>query len=421
MAHGDRADRLLAVMADHLIAAGLVKRHGRMRTDSTHVLAAVRKLNRVELVSETLRAALEGIAAADERWPASLITQGWAERYGRPARYDRLPKTKDELAAYVLEVGEDGMRLLRNVYQHDAPTRLHELRQVQMLRQVWIRSPWCCGGTRRVGHPACNDRRVVTSDQVELWGAELMGLGAPGRWPTADRPTCFHPQRETAHLLPSSIPDSPGEQMRIQDILQPRRAIREENRTPRIHPETMSALLAWALRFVETFAEDITAAFDEYLVLSERSGRSRMGRDLPPPRRLKGALTDDLRVLLSGYRERGRPLPGIRDKDGTLRVNLSHLGKVLDTARGALDAPSNRAVFAEMGLPVIEGAPLDAPVTGRLDDRPWHDATIDYTEAGFLSRHLSTACFIVISYLSGMRAGENGAELHLMQHSAGSE
>ncbi|MFF7845378.1 hypothetical protein ACFZC6_42580 [Streptomyces ossamyceticus] len=62
--------------------------------------------------------------------------------------------------------------------------------------------------------------------------------------------------------------------------------------------------------------------------------------------------------------------------------------------------------LAEMGLPVIEGAPLDAPVTGRLDGRPWRDAAIDYTEAGFLPRHLGTACFIVISYLSGMRAGE---------------
>ncbi|WDG33299.1 hypothetical protein N7925_35715 [Streptomyces sp. CA-278952] len=210
-------------------------------------------------------------------------------------------------------------------------------------------------------------------------------------------------------LLPEAdrLPQTPpwrGE--RIQDILQQRRAIREENRTPRIHPETMAALLGWALRFVETFAADITAAFDEHLVLSERSGRSRRGRNIPPSRRPKGALTDDLRALLADYREQGRPLPGFRDNDGTLRVNLSHLAKVLDTARGALDAPSNRAVFAEARLPVIEGAPLDAPVTGRLDGWPWHAATIEYTEAGPLTRHLSTACFIVISYLSGMSPGE---------------
>lgn len=83
MAQGDRADRLLAIMVGHLVAAGLIKRHGRMRTDSTHVLAAVRKLNREELVAETLRAALEALATADEEWLAPLITVGWAERYGR--------------------------------------------------------------------------------------------------------------------------------------------------------------------------------------------------------------------------------------------------------------------------------------------------------------------------------------------------
>ncbi|MGW6060324.1 transposase [Streptomyces sp. NPDC055189] len=97
MAQGDRADRLLAVMVDHLVAAGLVKRHGRLRSDSTHVLAAVRKLNRVELVTETLRAALEALAATNDTWLAPMVTMAWVERYGRPARYDRLPRTKREL------------------------------------------------------------------------------------------------------------------------------------------------------------------------------------------------------------------------------------------------------------------------------------------------------------------------------------
>ncbi|MEV0459173.1 transposase [Catellatospora methionotrophica] len=48
LADGDRADRLLALMVDRLAAAGLLKPRGRQRTDSTHVLAAVRKLSRVE-------------------------------------------------------------------------------------------------------------------------------------------------------------------------------------------------------------------------------------------------------------------------------------------------------------------------------------------------------------------------------------
>ncbi|MGW6833864.1 transposase [Streptomyces sp. NPDC054949] len=35
LAEGDRADRMLAVMVERLAAAGLVKRRGRVRTDST--------------------------------------------------------------------------------------------------------------------------------------------------------------------------------------------------------------------------------------------------------------------------------------------------------------------------------------------------------------------------------------------------
>src|SRR5207249_2013168 len=60
-------DRLLAGSAEELLlekllercrALGLLTARGQQRTDSTHVLAAIRVLNRLELVAETLRAAL---------------------------------------------------------------------------------------------------------------------------------------------------------------------------------------------------------------------------------------------------------------------------------------------------------------------------------------------------------------------------
>lgn len=62
VADGDRADRLFALIVDRLAEAGLVRRRGRIRTDSTHVLAAVRRLNQSELVAETLCCALEELA-----------------------------------------------------------------------------------------------------------------------------------------------------------------------------------------------------------------------------------------------------------------------------------------------------------------------------------------------------------------------
>lgn len=142
IAEGDRADRLLALLVERLVEAGLVKKRGRVRTDSTHMLAAVRKLNRVDSVTETLRMALEELAAADERWLACLITPEWARRYGRPARYERLPRDKDEVTAHVLQVGRDGTTVLQAVFTDAAPSRLRDLPGVEVLRQVWVQQYW---------------------------------------------------------------------------------------------------------------------------------------------------------------------------------------------------------------------------------------------------------------------------------------
>jgi transposase len=54
--------RLLDDLLEQLQGLDLLKAGGRQRTDSTHVLAAVRDLNRLERVSETLRAALNRVA-----------------------------------------------------------------------------------------------------------------------------------------------------------------------------------------------------------------------------------------------------------------------------------------------------------------------------------------------------------------------
>jgi hypothetical protein len=52
--------------------AGLVMPGMRQRTDSTHVLARVRNLNRLELAGEAVRAAVEALAAASlSGWPGS--------------------------------------------------------------------------------------------------------------------------------------------------------------------------------------------------------------------------------------------------------------------------------------------------------------------------------------------------------------
>ncbi|RGC65351.1 hypothetical protein C5N14_28815 [Micromonospora sp. MW-13] len=112
LAEGDRADRLLAVMVDRLAEAGLVRARGRQRTDSTHVLAAVRRLGRVELVAETMRAALEALAKVDEVWLAGVMPPEWAQRYGRSVRHERQPTGSVAVREYVEQVGAGGVILL---------------------------------------------------------------------------------------------------------------------------------------------------------------------------------------------------------------------------------------------------------------------------------------------------------------------
>ena len=83
---GEHDQNLLEVMLEHLGERGLVKARGKQRTDSTHVLAAIRTLNHLELVGETMRAALNAVvdvrsAVADRAQPAGLGGALW-----RPGR-----------------------------------------------------------------------------------------------------------------------------------------------------------------------------------------------------------------------------------------------------------------------------------------------------------------------------------------------
>jgi transposase len=104
-------DRLLARVLDAAREDGLLKARGRQRTDSTHVLAAIRTLNRVELVAETLRAALNDIATITPDWLRALAPPEWHERYDVRVENMRLPEIGPKRDAFVSQVGADGFRL----------------------------------------------------------------------------------------------------------------------------------------------------------------------------------------------------------------------------------------------------------------------------------------------------------------------
>ena len=65
---GAAEERLLTTMLHGFIDRGLLKSRGKQRTDSTHIVAAVRSLNRLEIVGETLHDALNALAQVAPDW-----------------------------------------------------------------------------------------------------------------------------------------------------------------------------------------------------------------------------------------------------------------------------------------------------------------------------------------------------------------
>jgi hypothetical protein len=132
---------VLDVLLARLAADGLVKAGGKQRTDSTHVVAAVAALNRLELAGESVRAALEALAAAHPAWLGQRIcVPDFARRYGTPMTSWRPPASqarRDELA---VAYAKDGYALLEAVYDSAAPAWLRELPAVDVLRRVLLQN-----------------------------------------------------------------------------------------------------------------------------------------------------------------------------------------------------------------------------------------------------------------------------------------
>jgi transposase len=139
-------DRLLAYEAEQRVfemvlkqfqARGLVKAGGRQRTDSTHVLSAMRTLNRLELVGETLRASLNELASVAPAWVQALAPVTWYERYSKRFEETRLPKGLAARQTLGAEIGRDGQALLDALAVATNLPWLGQLPSVQVLRTVW--------------------------------------------------------------------------------------------------------------------------------------------------------------------------------------------------------------------------------------------------------------------------------------------
>ena len=166
--HG-ATERLLARLLDAAREGGLLKARGRQRTDSTHVLAAVRDLNRLELLAETLRAALNAIAVAAPDGLHALAPPEWHERYDRRIEDMRLPASGPKRDAYAVQVGADGFRLLDALDGVEPPAGVRALPAIAVLRRVWARH------FERAGTGSGDN--VTGGDRVQLRPAQGRGPG----------------------------------------------------------------------------------------------------------------------------------------------------------------------------------------------------------------------------------------------------
>ena len=116
---------------------GWLKTRGRQRTDSTHVLAAVRELDQIAVVGETLRYTLNVLAVVAPDWLRTCLQPEWAKRYGERVDEYRLPKEKSQRHALLQVIGQDGHRLLEHLAQAADQPWLKDLPAVRLLQQVW--------------------------------------------------------------------------------------------------------------------------------------------------------------------------------------------------------------------------------------------------------------------------------------------
>jgi transposase len=132
------AERLFEKPLARLREQGLVKERGQQRTDSTQVLAAIRVLNRVELVGETLRHALNQLAIEGRGWLLSWAPAEWFDRYSSRIEEAKLPSKESERQALVETIGRDGYQLLTVLLAPETPAFLKALPAVQVLWLVWL-------------------------------------------------------------------------------------------------------------------------------------------------------------------------------------------------------------------------------------------------------------------------------------------
>ena len=135
----DAEDRLLSVLLTKFVELGILKSNGNQRTDSSHVLASVRTLNRLELIGETMRAALNYLAKEVPEWLITVANDDWYKKYGHRVENSRLPKSDPKKEEYAVSVGKDGFKLMDALDKDSTVKKYLNTLQLEALKTAWDR------------------------------------------------------------------------------------------------------------------------------------------------------------------------------------------------------------------------------------------------------------------------------------------
>lgn len=157
-------DRVLAWVRGH----GLLRRYSKQRSDSTHIVGAVERLSRLELVWESLRLALREIAATAAEWSTQAIPAAFVETYGQ--RQSDWKLSEAEMAQAMGQAGRDGYWLLAQIAE-GAPPAVQGLPAVATLRTVLAQQFVEEGGEVRPQRPPLRGKEVVVTphDRETRW------------------------------------------------------------------------------------------------------------------------------------------------------------------------------------------------------------------------------------------------------------
>ncbi|TMC35486.1 MAG: IS1182 family transposase [Chloroflexi bacterium] len=134
---GHAEQRLLDLLLERCREGGWLKAGGRQRTDSTHVLARIRALNRTLCVAQTMVYVLNVLSEVAPDWILAHVPAEWVERYGERVEHERLPKEEEERKQYANQVGADGWMLLAALQAPDTPDWMKTLPAITTLRTIW--------------------------------------------------------------------------------------------------------------------------------------------------------------------------------------------------------------------------------------------------------------------------------------------